>query len=295
MYERAAADRLGFWAEQAGHLSWASRSPRCSTGRARRSPSGSSAGKLNVAYNCVDRHVESGHGDQVAIRFEGEPGDRLDITYAQLQVEVVQGRARADGARRAGGRPRRDLPADDPRGRGRDAGVRAARRPALGRVRRVLGRGAAQPDRRRDGEGRHHRRRAEPARVADGAQAGRRRGGRGVPVGRARPRRPAHRAGRRLDRGPRRVVARHRRPPARRAHARGVRQRAPAVHPLHVGHDREAEGHPAHHRRLPDADVVHAPRGVRPQARHRRLLVHRRHRLGHRALATSSTARWRTA
>ena len=88
MYDEAAADRLGFWAEQAGHLDWAepftkvldwSRAPfaRWFVG-----------GKLNVAYNCVDRHVESGHGEQVAIRFEGEPGDRRDLTYAQLQVEV---------------------------------------------------------------------------------------------------------------------------------------------------------------------------------------------------------------
>ena len=46
-------------------------------------------GKLNVAYNCVDRHVEAGNGDRVAIRREGEPvGDSRDITYAELLVEV---------------------------------------------------------------------------------------------------------------------------------------------------------------------------------------------------------------
>jgi acetyl-CoA synthetase len=45
-------------------------------------------GKLNVAYNCVDRHVEAGHGEQVAIHWVGEPGDTRDITYAQLQDEV---------------------------------------------------------------------------------------------------------------------------------------------------------------------------------------------------------------
>ncbi len=46
-------------------------------------------GKLNVAYNCVDRHVEAGNGDRVAIRWEGEPvGDSRDITYAELLVEV---------------------------------------------------------------------------------------------------------------------------------------------------------------------------------------------------------------
>jgi acetyl-CoA synthetase len=45
-------------------------------------------GELNAAYNCVDRHVEAGNGDRVAIHFEGEPGDTRTITYAELQREV---------------------------------------------------------------------------------------------------------------------------------------------------------------------------------------------------------------
>ena len=48
-------------------------------------------GKLNVAYNCVDRHVEAGRGGKVAFHWEGEPeGDRRAITYADLQREVVK-------------------------------------------------------------------------------------------------------------------------------------------------------------------------------------------------------------
>src|SRR3712207_8724506 len=43
---------------------------------------------LNVAVNCVDRHVAAGRGDKVAFHFEGEPGDRRSLTYAQLQDEV---------------------------------------------------------------------------------------------------------------------------------------------------------------------------------------------------------------
>ncbi len=47
-------------------------------------------GKLNVSYNCVDRHVEQGRGDKVAFHWEGEPeGDRRDITYSDLHREVV--------------------------------------------------------------------------------------------------------------------------------------------------------------------------------------------------------------
>ena len=48
-------------------------------------------GKLNVSYNCVDRHVDAGLGDRVAYLWEGEPeGERREITYAQLQAEVVR-------------------------------------------------------------------------------------------------------------------------------------------------------------------------------------------------------------
>ena len=47
-------------------------------------------GKLNVAYNCVDRHVEAGLGERVAYHWEGEPGDTRTITYAELQREVVR-------------------------------------------------------------------------------------------------------------------------------------------------------------------------------------------------------------
>jgi acetyl-CoA synthetase len=48
-------------------------------------------GKLNVCFNCVDRHVESGSGDKVAYFWEGEPEDeRRTITFADLQSEVVR-------------------------------------------------------------------------------------------------------------------------------------------------------------------------------------------------------------
>ncbi|MFI5260967.1 MAG: acetate--CoA ligase [Candidatus Limnocylindrales bacterium] len=45
-------------------------------------------GRLNVSYNCVDRHVEAGLGDKVAYHWIGEPGDVRTITYADLLVEV---------------------------------------------------------------------------------------------------------------------------------------------------------------------------------------------------------------
>jgi acetyl-CoA synthetase len=57
-------------------------------------------GKLNVTYNCVDRHVEAGNGDKVAYHWEGEPEDeRRTLTFADLQREVVRF---ANGLRRLG-------------------------------------------------------------------------------------------------------------------------------------------------------------------------------------------------
>ena len=58
-------------------------------------------GKLNVAYNCVDRHVEAGRGDKVALYFEGEPGDREAITYAETAATHRPRRQRPAQTRRA--------------------------------------------------------------------------------------------------------------------------------------------------------------------------------------------------
>lgn len=89
LYEEAKADRLGFWADQARELvSWST--PFTQTLDWSEAPVAKwfADGKLNAAYNAVDRHVEAGLGDRVAIHFEGEPGDTRTVTYADLQVEV---------------------------------------------------------------------------------------------------------------------------------------------------------------------------------------------------------------
>ena len=87
-YEQAKADRLGFWAEQARRLSWATEPTETLDWTNPPFAKWFKDGKLNVAYNCVDRHVEAGNGDRVAIHFEGEPGDSRAITYAELKDEV---------------------------------------------------------------------------------------------------------------------------------------------------------------------------------------------------------------
>ncbi|GAB2925318.1 acetate--CoA ligase [Streptomyces mayteni] len=87
-YEAAGADRLAFWAEQARRLSWEREPTKTLDWSNPPFAKWFADGRLNVAYNCVDRHVEAGHGDRVAIHFEGEPGDSRAITYAELQREV---------------------------------------------------------------------------------------------------------------------------------------------------------------------------------------------------------------
>jgi acetyl-CoA synthetase len=88
LYERAASDRLGFWADQARELHW--HKPFTQTLDWTDAPFAKwfADGEINVAYNCLDRHIEAGIGDRVAIQFEGEPGDSRSITYRELTEEV---------------------------------------------------------------------------------------------------------------------------------------------------------------------------------------------------------------
>ncbi|NEM91611.1 acetate--CoA ligase [Galbitalea soli] len=99
-YEHAAADPVAFWAEQAARLDWAE--PWTSDHRWQAvtiAADGSASvphaewfagGRLNVAVNCVDRHVAAGRGERIAFHFEGEPGDRRSISYRELQAEVAR-------------------------------------------------------------------------------------------------------------------------------------------------------------------------------------------------------------
>ena len=88
LYAEASRDRLGFWEKQAQELTWSK--PWNATLDWSEAPFAKwfTGGKLNVSVNCVDRHVDGGHGDQVAIHFEGEPGDTRSLTYSDLLREV---------------------------------------------------------------------------------------------------------------------------------------------------------------------------------------------------------------
>ncbi|ANH37987.1 Acetyl-coenzyme A synthetase [Nocardioides dokdonensis FR1436] len=90
-YDAAAADPEAFWAEQAGRLTWATPWDRVLNWDDPPFAKWFEGGRLNAAYNCVDRHVEAGRGDKVAFHFVGEPvDDTRDITYAELQDLVCQ-------------------------------------------------------------------------------------------------------------------------------------------------------------------------------------------------------------
>src|SRR5918911_103761 len=87
LYERAEADFEGFWADEARRLRWSRPWDKVLEWEL---PFAKwyVGGQLNVADNCLDRHVEAGGGDKVAYYWEGEPGDTRAITYAELLADV---------------------------------------------------------------------------------------------------------------------------------------------------------------------------------------------------------------
>jgi acetyl-CoA synthetase len=91
VYEQAAEDRVKFWGEQADRLSWGTPFTEVLDWSNPPFAKWFVGGTLNASYNCVDRHVEAGNGDKVALHFVGEPDDDTrDITYAELKDLVSQ-------------------------------------------------------------------------------------------------------------------------------------------------------------------------------------------------------------
>jgi acetyl-CoA synthetase len=89
IYAEADKDHLAFWEKQANRLHWDQKWNQVVDWQL---PFAKwfIGGKLNAAYNCLDRHVMQGRGDRVAFYFEGEPGDTQTITYADLLSRVCQ-------------------------------------------------------------------------------------------------------------------------------------------------------------------------------------------------------------
>lgn len=99
IYATANADPVAFWERAASRLDWTTPwhtahtwSPPVEGPEGLSVPTATwfAGGTLNVAVNCVDRHVDAGRGDKIALHFEGEPGDRETVTYADLQRRVAR-------------------------------------------------------------------------------------------------------------------------------------------------------------------------------------------------------------
>jgi len=90
MYDRSVNDEDGFWAEQAERLTWFKKWDTVANYDLKTADiKWFEGGKLNVSYNCLDRHVESGHGERTALIWEGNnPDEDKTFTYNQLLADV---------------------------------------------------------------------------------------------------------------------------------------------------------------------------------------------------------------
>ena len=214
-YEQADADHEGFWAEQAEQLHWFEKwdqvldwsdppNAKWFVGR---------QAQRRLQLRRPPRRGRQRRPRRLPLARRGGRGARRHLRRpAPRRPEVRQ---RAQGQRHRQGRRRRDLPADDPRGRGRDARVRAHRRDPQRRLRRLLGRVGQGAHGVLRGEGARDRRRRPPQGQDRGDQGAGRRGHGRREVDREDLRRQARGQRRADDRRPRRLVPRGaaRRPP----------------------------------------------------------------------------------
>jgi acetyl-CoA synthetase len=89
MYEEATEDLEGFWSRQAEELiDWFEKPTQTLDESNAPFYKWFADGKLNISYNCLDRHVEAGNGDRVAFHWRGEEGESRDVTYDELHRDV---------------------------------------------------------------------------------------------------------------------------------------------------------------------------------------------------------------
>ena len=285
VYEQAAADAPAWWAGEARRrLDWQtpfqavlddSNAPFCTW---------FADGALNASYNCLDRHVNAGHGERVAFHWHGEQGEQRSLTYAEILADTQ----RLASALKAQGVGKGDI-----------VGIYLPMIPEvvvamlacarIGAPHNVVFGGFA-PSAVRE---RMEVSQAKALITTDGA----RRRGRTAPVKQA-----VDEAIDGLDTLQTVIVVRSTGAPCRDAGrpgplvsrpARGGRaglpgradgSRAPAVPAVLLRFHGQAEGHRAYHRRLPHRGDHDDRDGLRPRRRTGRVLVHRRRRLDHRAL-----------
>lgn len=89
MWQRAKDDPAGFWGEQAAGLHWFRKWDKVLEGQMPNTK-WFTGGKINVSYNCLDRHLQNWRKNKAAIIWEGEPGDTRVLTYQDLHREVCK-------------------------------------------------------------------------------------------------------------------------------------------------------------------------------------------------------------
>ena len=105
LYAEAAADPEAFWAKQAEELDWFKKWDKVLEWN---EPFAKwfVGGKINISYNCLDRHLTTWRKNKAAFIWEGEPGEQRTLTYSQLHREVC----RAANALTASSEPQEWLP-----------------------------------------------------------------------------------------------------------------------------------------------------------------------------------------
>lgn len=90
LHQRSIDDPEGWWSEQAFNLKWQKPWDTVLDWSGAPFAKWFEGGQLNAAENCLDRHVEEGNGNRVALHFVGEPGDTRDVTYAELLADTCK-------------------------------------------------------------------------------------------------------------------------------------------------------------------------------------------------------------
>ena len=288
VYEEAERDPEAFWAKFASELEWSRKWTQVLDWSNPPHAKWFVGGQINVSVNCVDRHIRTARRNKAALIWEGEPGDRRTLTYFDLyrQVSAFANVLKSLGVKK-GDRVAIYMPLVPELAIAMLACARIGAPHSI-----VFGGFSAESlrDRINDAQckvlitadGGYRRGSVVPLKkVADEAIEGTPSVEHVIVLQRLAAGSPRPRAATPKSQAPRARLARADGEGAARMPGRADGLGRSSLHPLHVGHDRQAEGHHAHDRRLSDRRVCDDEVGLRSEGR-RCLLVHRRHRLGDR-------------
>ncbi|MBT4758316.1 MAG: acetate--CoA ligase [Opitutae bacterium] len=90
LYQKSIKEPEAFWAEAADNLHWFKKWDTVLDASEAPCYKWFDGSRTNLSYNCLDRHINEGRGEKIAIHWEGEPGDIRAISYAQLHEEVCR-------------------------------------------------------------------------------------------------------------------------------------------------------------------------------------------------------------